>query len=171
MSNLLDDARAKGARVITLGDGDAGSRTLAPTLVIGVTGEMAIMREEIFGPLLPIETYVTLDEAIATINARPHPLAFYYFGRDPERRERVLRETPAGGVTVNDTLWHFAHEGLPFGGIGGSGYGAYHGERSFRTFSHGKSVFTQPRVAAARLLYPPYGRMFERTLALLKKLG
>ena len=171
LSNLLDDARAKGARVITLGDGDAGSRTLAPTLVIGVTGEMAIMREEIFGPLLPIETYVTLDEAIATINARPHPLAFYYFGRDPERRERVLRETPAGGATVNDTLWHFAHEGLPFGGIGGSGYGAYHGERSFRTFSHEKSVFTQPRVAAARLLYPPYGRMFERTLALLKKLG
>ena len=82
----------------------------------------------------------------------------------------MLRETLAGGVTVNDTLWHFAHEGLPFGGVGSSGFGAYHGERSFRTFSHEKPVFAQPRVAAARMLYPPYGRTFERMLALLKRL-
>ncbi|HEY2816478.1 MAG TPA: coniferyl aldehyde dehydrogenase [Casimicrobiaceae bacterium] len=167
---LLDDAREKGARIVALGEGDVGSRTLAPTLVIGATEQMTIMREEIFGPLFPVETYDGLDEAIALINARPHPLAFYYFGSDRARRERVLRETLAGGVTVNDTLWHFAHEGLPFGGVGGSGFGAYHGERSFRTFSHEKSVFVQPRIAAARLLYPPYGKTFERVLALLKRL-
>jgi coniferyl-aldehyde dehydrogenase len=167
---LLDDASAKGAQIIALGQSGTASRKLAPALVVGVNDDMAIMREEIFGPLLPVETYTTLDDAIARINARPHPLAFYYFGADTAPRERVLRETLAGGVTVNDTLWHFAHEGLPFGGVGGSGFGAYHGERSFRTFSHEKAIFIQPRTAAARLLYPPYGKMFERMLALLKRL-
>jgi len=171
LTGLLDDARAKGARIVVLGESGEGSRRLAPALVIGATADMAIMREEIFGPLLPIATYATLDDAIALINAGPHPLAFYYFGDDSARRDRVLRDTLAGGVTVNDTLWHFAHEGLPFGGVGGSGFGAYHGEQSFRTFSHEKAVFSQPRVAAARLLYPPYGRMFERMLAILKRLG
>ena len=167
---LLDDASAKGATIIALGQSGTKSRQLAPALVVGVNGDMAIMHEEIFGPLLPVEAYTTLDDAIATINARPHPLAFYYFGADTARRERVLRETLAGGVTVNDTLWHFAHEGLPFGGVGASGFGAYHGERSFRTFSHEKAIFTQARTAAARLLYPPYGKTFERMLALLKRL-
>ena len=171
LSALLDDARANGARIVMLGEQDAGSRKLAPALVVGATAEMAIMREEIFGPLLPVETYATLEDAIARINARPHPLAFYYFGADAAQREHVLRETLAGGVTVNDTLWHFAHEGLPFGGVGGSGFGAYHGEKSFRTFSHEKAVFVQPRIAAARLLYPPYRRTFERMLALLERLG
>jgi coniferyl-aldehyde dehydrogenase len=167
---LLDDASAKGAKIIALGRSDAKSRKLAPALVVGVNSDMAIMHEEIFGPLLPVEAYATLDDAIAIINARPHPLAFYYFGADSARRERVLRDTLAGGATVNDTLWHFAHEGLPFGGVGASGFGAYHGERSFRTFSHEKAIFTQPRAAAARLLYPPYGGTFERMLALLKRL-
>ncbi len=167
---LLDDASAKGAQIIALGQSGTASRKLAPALVVGVNGDMAIMREEIFGPLLPVETYTTLDDAIERINARPHPLALYYFGADSARRERVLRDTLAGGVTVNDTLWHFAHEGLPFGGVGGSGFGAYHGEWSFATFSHEKAIFMQPRAAAARLLYPPYGKTFERMLALLKRL-
>jgi coniferyl-aldehyde dehydrogenase len=167
---LLDDASAKGAQIIALGQSGIASRKLAPALVVGVNGDMAIMREEIFGPLLPVEAYTTLDDAIAIINARPHPLAFYYFGADSARRERVLRNTLAGGVTVNDTLWHFAHEGLPFGGVGGSGFGAYHGERSFRTFSHEKAIFVQPRTASSWLLYPPYGKTFERMLALLKRL-
>jgi coniferyl-aldehyde dehydrogenase len=170
---LVYDARAKGATIAAFDAGPAGEppypRRLPPTLVTGVTGEMAIMREEIFGPLLPVETYATLDEAIARINARPHPLAMYWFGRDRSRCERVLRETLAGGVTVNDTLWHFAHEGLPFGGVGASGIGAYHGEHGFATFSHAKPVFRQSRYAAARLLYPPYGRTFERVLALLRR--
>ena len=169
---LADDARARGAKLWVLDAGPAGDpaqRRMAPTLVTGVTDDMAIMREEIFGPLLPVETYATIDEAIARINARPHPLALYWFGRDRERCERVLHQTLAGGVTVNDTLWHFAHEGLPFGGVGASGIGAYHGEHGFATFSNAKPVFRQSRHSAARLLYPPYGRRFERLLALLRR--
>ncbi len=175
LRGLVEDARAKGARIVVLDPAneppDASSRKLLPTLLLGVTDDMAVMREEIFGPLLPIETYRTLDEAIAKINARPHPLAFYYFGREGEARSRVLRETLAGGVTVNDTLWHFAHKNLPFGGVGASGSGAYHGEASFLTFTHRKPVFVQPKVAAARLLYPPYGKAFEKVLGLLRKLN
>ena len=173
LTGLLDDARSKGARIMPLGE--AGARTdttprrLVPTLVAGVTDDMAIMREEIFGPLLPIETYSTPDDAIARINARPHPLALYWFGADRRHCERMLRQTLAGGVTVNDTLWHFAHEGLPFGGVGASGSGQYHGEHGFITFSKAKPVYAQSRFAPTRLLYPPYGRVFERVLALLKR--
>ena len=173
LTGLLDDARSKGARIMPLGE--AGARTdttprrLVPTLVAGVTDDMAIMREEIFGPLLPIENYSTPDDAIAKINARPHPLALYWFGADRGHRERMLRQTLAGGVTVNDTLWHFAHEGLPFGGVGASGSGQYHGEHGFVTFSKAKPVYAQSRFAPTRLLYPPYGRVFERVLALLKR--
>ena len=173
LTGLLDDARSKGARIMPLGE--AGARTdttprrLVPTLVAGVTDDMAIMREEILGPLLPIETYSTPDDAIAKINARPHPLALYWFGADRRHCERMLRQTLAGGVTVNDTLWHFAHEGLPFGGVGASGSGQYHGEHGFVTFSKAKPVYAQSRFAPTSLLYPPYGRVFERVLALLKR--
>ena len=173
LTGLLDDARSKGARIMPLGEAgartDATPRRLVPTLVAGVTDDMAIMREEIFGPLLPIETYSTPDDAIAKINARPHPLALYWFGANRGHRERMLRQTLAGGVTVNDTLWHFAHEGLPFGGVGASGSGQYHGEHGFVTFSKAKPVYAQSRFAPTRLLYPPYGRVFERVLALLKR--
>lgn len=175
LTALIDDARARGARVMEINPAqeslDPASRRLPPTLIIGANDTMAVMREEIFGPLLPIETYSSLDEAIARINARPHPLAFYYFGRGGAQRRKVLAQTLAGGVTVNDTLWHFAHENLPFGGIGASGTGAYHGEAGFLTFTHCKPVFTQPRLAAAKLLYPPYGARFEKVLALLRRLN
>ena len=170
---LVDDARAHGARIVTIPAGaapDAVTRRIPPTLVVGATDAMRIMHEEIFGPLLPIEAYTTLDQAIANVARRPRPLALYVFGADRAARARLLRETIAGGVTVDDTLWHFAHEELPFGGVGASGSGAYHGEAGFSTFSHRKSVFVQPRFAAAKLLYPPYGRTFEKVLALLKRL-
>jgi coniferyl-aldehyde dehydrogenase len=171
LAALVADARAKGATIIELGAGDAAARVFAPTLLVGARDDMAAMQEEIFGPLLPVEEHRGLDDAIARINARPHPLAFYFFGPDRERCERALRQTRAGGVTVNDTLWHFAHDNLPFGGIGASGAGAYHGEASFLTFTHRKSVLVQPRYAATRLLYPPYGKTFEKVLALLKRLN
>jgi len=171
---LVDDARKRDAAVVEVNPGgeslDPVRRKLAPTILAGVDDAMAVMREEIFGPLIPVETYGSIDEAIERIAARPSPLAFYYFGRDPAQRDRVMRETLAGGVTVNDTLWHFGHEDLPFGGVGDSGIGAYHGERSFLTFSNQKSIFHQPRWAPARLLWPPYGRTFERLLGLLKRL-
>ena len=150
LAALIDDATAKGARAITLGESDAPARVLAPTLLVGVDDTMAVMREEIFGPLLPIETYRDAAEAIARINSRPHPLAFYFFG-DRHEADVALRATRAGGATIGDTLWHFAHEDLPFGGVGASGIGAYHGEAGFLTFTHSKPVFVQPRVAAARL--------------------
>jgi coniferyl-aldehyde dehydrogenase len=175
LTALIDDARAKGATIIPLAPAnevpDPASRRLPPTLIVGVNDTMDVMREEIFGPLLPVESYASIDDAVARINARPHPLAFYYFGRDRTRCNTVLRQTLAGGVTVNDTLWHFVHKNLPFGGVGASGTGAYHGEASFLTFTHRKPVFVQPRFAAAKLLYPPYGKLFEKVLGLLGRLN
>lgn len=174
LAGLIDDARAQGARIVTLPEGaapDAASRRLPPTLVIGANDRMQVMREEIFGPILPVEVCANLDDAIAKVNARPRPLALYAFGQDRAAIARILRGTVAGGVTVNDTLWHFAHEGLPFGGVGASGMGAYHGETGFRTFSHMKGVYVQPRFTAAKLLRPPYGAAFEKVLALLKRVA
>jgi len=169
---LIEDARARGARVIALGDGPSGDtehpRRLPPTLVLDVTNDMAVMREEVVGPLLPVESYTTLDDAIARINARPQPLALYWFGAHRVHRRRVLRETLAGGVTLDDTLWHFAHPGLPFGGVGASGSDAYHGEYGFSRFSHLKPVFASPRLAPTCLLAPPYGAITERLLSLLR---
>jgi len=173
LTQLLDDARKKGAKVVTLNPAaetlPPAARKLAPSLILGVNDDMAVMREEIFGPLLPVETYATLDEAIAKVNARPHPLALYVFtGRAAQ--ERILHETLAGGVTVGDTLLHFANEALPFGGVGASGIGAYHGERSFLTFSKEKPVFRQPRRAGTQFLHPPYGAAFESVMNVLRKL-
>ena len=175
LASLLDDARSRGATVVEINPANespaAGSRKMLPALVLHANDTMAVMREEIFGPILPIETYATIDEAIGKINARPHPLAFYYFGRDGMSAGKVLAQTIAGGVTINDTLWHFAHKNLPFGGVGASGIGAYHGEASFLAFTHRKPVFVQPRLAASKLLYPPYGATFDKVLAMLKKLN
>ena len=175
LAALIADAEAKGARVVRLNPGNQllpeRERKLAPTLLVDVRDDMAAMREEIFGPILPIETYSTLDEAIAKINARPRPLALYAFGGDARSRTHLLQQTIAGGVTLDDTLWHFCNEGLPFGGVGASGYGAYHGERGFLAFTHEKAVFTQPRLALTRLLYPPYRKRFDTLLKILKKLA
>ena len=175
LTGLIDDAEAKGARVIRLNPGNevppGQARKLAPTLLLDVRDDMAAMREEIFGPILPIVAYSSLDEAIARINARPRPLALYAFGGDIRSRERILRETIAGGMTLDDTLWHFCNEDLPFGGIGASGSGAYHGERGFLAFTHEKAVFAQSRLALSWLLYPPYGRRFDAVLKGLKRLA
>ena len=175
LTALVDDARAKGAKIVTLNPASESpgpaSRKILPALILGVNDTMAVMQEEIFGPLLPVETYATILDAVAKINARPHPLAFYYFGREGLRCGKVLQQTLAGGVTVNDTLWHFVHKNLPFGGVGASGVGAYHGEASFLTFTHCKPVFVQPRFAAAKFLHPPYGKMFEKVLGLLGRLN
>jgi len=172
---LIDDAVDKGARAERFNPGNEmlpeRARKLAPTVLVGVRDEMLAMREEIFGPVLPIETYSTLDEAIAKINSRPRPLALYAFGGDDAVRQRVLRETIAGGVTLDDTLWHFSNEALPFGGVGASGIGAYHGERGFLTFTHEKAVFSQPRFALTWLLKPPYGKRFEAVLKMLKSIA
>jgi coniferyl-aldehyde dehydrogenase len=173
LSVLVADARARGARIVTIDPagelppgeiGVAQSRKMLPTLVVDPAPDLAVMREEIFGPILPVVPYDTLDDAIAFINAAPRPLALYYFDNDRRRTEQVLQRTVSGGASVNDTMFHFAQEGLPFGGIGPSGMGAYHGRDGFRTFSHGKGVFTQSRWAFTDKLAPPYGESFRRLI-------
>jgi coniferyl-aldehyde dehydrogenase len=138
--------------------------------VIGALQTSRLMREEIFGPLLPIVEYNQVEDAIAFVNRGDRPLALYWFGRDTARRERVLSETIAGGVTVNDCLLHFVQEGQPCGGVGASGVGAYHGEWGFRTFSKLKPVFHQSRLSGFPLLRPPYGKVTDFVLGALKRL-
>lgn len=160
LRELLDDARARGARVLPLADIDPAraerERLLAPTLVLDAPDEARILREEIFGPLLPLKTYRTLDEALDWIAARERPLALYPFCTERAVVERILGRVVAGGVTVNDTLLHFAASGLPFGGIGASGMGAYHGQAGFDRFSHLLPVLWQGPLAASDRLKPPY---------------
>ncbi|HEX7813488.1 coniferyl aldehyde dehydrogenase [Dyella sp.] len=173
LTTLRDDAVIAGARAERLGDSDQdpNRRFLPPTLLLHVNDNMAVMREEIFGPLLPLVPYDSIDQAIDYVAGRPHPLALYLFDDDRKTIDRVLARTQAGGVTVNDTLYHIAQHGLPFGGVGKSGMGGYHGEAGFRTFSHMKPVFRQARFNGVRLLNPPYGQRFRNMVRLLFKLG
>lgn len=168
---LLADAQRQGARVVPLAEGGAG-RVMAPVAVLGATEQMAVMQEELFGPILPVESYDTLDEAIARINARPHPLAFYYFDDSPSRVDEVLPRVLSGGAVVNDCLVHFAQDELPFGGVGASGLGAYHGFKGFETFSHARAVLAaSPLSPAHNVMKPPYGALIDRALdALIRRL-
>ncbi|MEO8808709.1 MAG: coniferyl aldehyde dehydrogenase [Rhodanobacter sp.] len=173
LAALRDKAVAAGAHAHVLGDAgdDALRRLLPPQLLSNVNDSMEVMQEEIFGPLLPLVAYDTLDQAIAYVAAHPHPLALYLFEDDQALIDRVLERTIAGGVSVNDTLYHIAQHGLPFGGVGPSGMGGYHGRTGFRTFSHLKPVFRQARFNGVGLLNPPYGARFKRVLALMLKRG
>ena len=160
---LVEDATAKGARVVEIGakPHDAQSRLFRPTLLLDVTDDMGAMQEEIFGPILPVITYDGLEDAIAYVNARPRPLALYYFGTDAQSQQKVLERTTSGGVLINDTILHYAQDDLPFGGVGLSGMGAYHGPEGFKTMSHAKAVFTQGRFNLADLFRPPFGKVYD----------
>ncbi len=173
LTALRDQAVAAGARVHPLSETAANParRLLPPLLLSGVSDAMVVMREEVFGPLLPLVAYDSFDEAIAYVAARPHPLALYVFDQDARRIDTVLTRTQAGGVTVNDTLFHIAQHGLPFGGVGPSGTGSYHGEAGFQRFSHLKPVFRQARFNGGGLLNPPFGARFHRMLDLLLRRG
>lgn len=167
----IDDARAKGAEVIEVNPAGedfarSNARKLPLTLIAGATDDMTVMREEIFGPVLPIRRYGRIDDAIAEINRRDRPLGLYYFGPDASERRRVLDRTISGGVTIDDVVFHVSAEDLPFGGIGPSGMGAYHGVDGFRTFSHARAVFKQAKLDIAKLagLKPPYGDATRRTI-------
>jgi coniferyl-aldehyde dehydrogenase len=167
LQGLIRDARMKGAEIIEV-YGHARQqreRTLAPTIILGATSEMAVMREEIFGPVLPVISYETIEDAISYVNARPRPLALYLFSDRRGVVEQVLARTTSGNVTVNDTLLHYAVDDLPFGGVGASGMGHYHGEEGFRSLSHAKGVFTQARWNLAGLVRAPFGRMTDRVLS------
>ena len=176
LNDWIEDARAKGARVEVVnpaGEDFAGSnsRKMPLHIVRNVTDDMTLMQEEIFGPVLPIVTYDGIDLAIDRVNRRDRPLGLYYFGRDEDERRRVLDRTISGGVTLDDVVFHVSMEELPFGGIGPSGMGAYHGRDGFKTFSHAKAVFQQSRIDVAKLagLKPPYGPKLRKTVA--KQIG
>jgi coniferyl-aldehyde dehydrogenase len=164
LQGLVADARAKGAEVIEVNPGEedfksSNARKMPLTILRNVTDDMAAMQEEIFGPVLPVKTYKVLDEAIDYVNEHDRPLGLYYFGDDEAEREKVLTRTISGGVTVNDVVFHVSMEDLPFGGVGPSGMGSYHGIEGFREFSHARSVYTQPKIDVAKLggFKPPYG--------------
>jgi coniferyl-aldehyde dehydrogenase len=173
MHELMADAAAQGAAIIPLGwsvdASGANGRIVGPTLLLDADERMRAMREEIFGPLLVVRAYDRIEEAVADINSRPKPLALYYFGRHRSELRWVLEHTSSGGVTVNDIAVHFLADELPFGGVGESGMGAYHGEAGFLRFSHARAVFRQSRLDVAGLvgLRPPYGARARRALALL----
>ncbi|MGF6593249.1 coniferyl aldehyde dehydrogenase [Pseudomonas sp. 2835] len=159
LESYLEDARSKGGEIIDLYPQEPRQgRRLPPHLLLGVSDDMRVMQDEIFGPLLPLVPYDSLDQALAYINQRPRPLALYYFGYEHNEQQRVLEQTHSGGVCLNDTLLHVAQDDLPFGGIGPSGMGHYHGHEGFLTFSKARAVFAKQRFNAARLIYPPYGK-------------
>ncbi len=169
LAACIEEARALGATIHLLhGEAtDADRRRLSPVALTGVNDQMRVMREEIFGPVLPIVGYDSIDDAIAYVNARPRPLALYYFGAADAGLDAVLARTVSGGVTVNNTAFHVVQEDLPFGGVGPSGMGHYHGRAGFDTFSKLKPVFLDGRISALRFLMPPYGRAFRAILNLL----
>jgi coniferyl-aldehyde dehydrogenase len=138
-------------------------------LVIEPDDDAAVMREEIFGPILPLKSYRSLDAAIAYINAHDRPLALYHFEHDAKKVRQVLEQTVSGGVTVNDCLMHIAQEGLPFGGVGPSGMGHYHGRDGFLTFSKQKAVFYQARLSSMALFKPPYGKFADFLVKFLSR--
>ena len=168
---MLAAAQQGGARlqVINTGGEGAAHRQMPPVLAFNVPPDAQLMQEEIFGPVLPVLAYESLDEAIKYVNDRPRPLALYWFGTDNAARDAVLAQTVSGGVTVNDTLMHIAHENLPFGGVGESGWGSYHSEAGFLRLTMQKPVLVQSKWARGDLFYPPYGKRFDQVMGLLKR--
>lgn len=167
LQRLYETAIAAGATPHPLGQAPGTGRRLAPTLFSDVASDNPLMQEEIFGPWLPLIPYDDFNEALSFIAARAHPLALYLFDDDKARLRKTLQRTRAGGITVNDTLCHITQSHLPFGGVGSSGMGRYHGEAGFRTFSRMTPVFHQSRLSGFPLLNPPYGARFRYMLRLL----
>lgn len=169
LQELAALALQEGASAVPLSDmaPDAATRRFPPVLLTGVQDSMRVMKEEIFGPILPVMSYGAIDEAIGYVNAHPRPLALYLFEKNRATIDKVMHNTVAGGVSINDTLLHIAQDDLPFGGIGASGMGAYHGEYGFETFSKMKPIFHQSTFNGLGLFKPPYGKTFELMMKLL----
>lgn len=175
LQSHLADANSKGAQLIKLGVEEdfssqpGGVHRLPMTVVLEPTDDMTVMQEEIFGPVICVKTYQDIEECVRFIRARPHPLALYYFGTDKREERYVLDNTISGGVCINDVMQHVSSEDLPFGGVGASGMGHYHGRDGFRTFSHARSIYRQTKLNMMKLggMLPPYG---SRTEAVLKRM-
>jgi aldehyde dehydrogenase (NAD+) len=168
IADALDRTILAGARVEAGGKRDRATRYIAPTILSGVAPDAPIMDEEIFGPVLPVLTYRNLDDAISLVNGRPKPLALYVFSDSSRTVEEVLGRTSAGGSVVNNTVVHLVNPNLPFGGIGASGVGSYHGYYGFRTFSHERAVLVQHKISLGPMLYPPYGPRTKRVLRMIE---
>lgn len=170
LQGYISDAQSKGARIVEINPANEDfsqqpAHKIPPTLLLDVTEDMKIAQEEIFGPLLMVKTYSGVDEAIDYINTHPRPLALYYFGDDKAEQSRVLNRTTSGGVAVNDVMMHVAQEDLPFGGVGASGMGSYHGHDGFKNFSHAKAVFEQGRrFDLGRFMRPPFTPRLRKIL-------
>jgi coniferyl-aldehyde dehydrogenase len=170
LKGYVDDARAKGAQIVEINPAEEDfsqqqARKIPPTLILNATEDMNVMKDEIFGPILPVMTYKSTREALDYVNARERPLGLYYFGTDADERENVLNNTLSGGVTVNDVVFHVSAEDLPFGGVGPSGMGAYHGREGFLEFSHKRAIYTQmPGETVAKMLRPPYGNGIRKLI-------
>ena len=163
LNGYLDDARDKGASVVEINPANEDfsqqeHHRIPPTLVLDPTDDMKVMQDEIFGPVLPVKQYRDVRETIDYVNGRDRPLGLYYFGRNNAEKDRVLNETTSGGVTVNDVIMHVAQEDLPFGGVGPSGMGSYHGYDGFKNFSHAKAIYSQSKTVSklAAAMRPPY---------------
>jgi coniferyl-aldehyde dehydrogenase len=170
LTGYIEDAKAKGAEIVELNPAKEDFRQqpyhkIPPTLVLNPSDDMQIMKDEIFGPLLPVKTYKHVDEAVDYVNDHARPLGLYYFGADAAEQANVLTRTTSGGVSVNDVVMHVSMEDLPFGGVGPSGMGAYHGIDGFRTFSHAKAVFKQARMDVTAMMRPPYGEKIAKMMA------
>lgn len=172
LHGYLADLEAKGGQALPINprgedfSQQRGTHKIPPTLIVNPPEDSQVLDEEIFGPLLPIRTYRDFAETIAYVNSRPRPLAAYYFGRDRGEEDAVLKRTTSGGACINDVIMHVGQEELPFGGVGASGMGAYHGFEGFKTFSHAKSIYRQSRFNVARIggMLPPYGSATEKTI-------
>jgi len=166
LQGYLEDARAKGAELVEINpaneDMKEGTRKIPLTLVLKTTPDMKVMQDEIFGPILPVISYSGLDEAIHYINERPRPLALYFFGYDKTQQQHVVDNTHSGGMCINDALMHVAQDDLPFGGIGDSGMGHYHGREGFLTFSHHRAIFTKQKFNSGKYVYAPHGTAAHR---------
>ena len=177
LTGYLREAEERGIKTIAINPGkedfsaQQGNRKIPPTLIPQPADDLKVMQEELFGPLLPIRTYKEFDETIDYVNANPRPLAAYYFGSDKAEEEAVLKRTTSGGACINDVIMHVMQEELPFGGVGPSGMGAYHGEAGFRTFSHAKSVYRQAGINVGKLggMLPPYSKATEKTISMQVK--
>jgi len=173
LEGYLEDARAKGARVIPInpaGEDVSGTRKMPMTLVLNATADMLVMREEIFGPILPVLGYRHLEQALRQVRQRSRPLALYYFDWDKKRANHILQHTHSGGVCINDTLSHVAADDIPFGGIGDSGMGHYHGKEGFLTFSKAKGVVRKGRINLAAMVAPPWGNAVFRLMMAINAL-
>ena len=175
INELVSDAKEKGAEVVQINPADEDFEQqelhkIPPTLVLNPTDEMKIMQEEIFGPVLPVKEYEDFDETVNYVNSKDRPLGLYLFSKDKNKEKKVLDNTTSGGVTLNDVIWHIGQEELPFGGVGPSGTGSYHGHDGFKEFSHAKAVYKQFSADLMAQMMPPYkGKMFESMKNQIKK--